>query len=245
MRSACGSTAGRSSAPPRSCSRPAARRRCGRGRRTRPARPARGCCSPTAPARRSPTSRCSSSTRPPSRRPNGADGFLVTEAIRGEGARLLDHLGERFVDELAPRDEVARAIQRRMLETDAAVGRPRHARRRPGAVPERRHRAAARRHRPRARAGAGRAGRALHDGRNRDRPRRPRDRSRACTRSASARAPACTAPTGSPRTRSPNASCSAAGRPMRRSASPRRPRARPDRSRGLRSRMRPTGPRRR
>jgi L-aspartate oxidase len=51
---------------------------------------------------------------------NGADGFLVTEAIRGEGARLLDHNGERFVDELAPRDEVARAIQRRMLETNAA-----------------------------------------------------------------------------------------------------------------------------
>ena len=54
------------------------------------------------PARRSPTSRCSSSTRPPSRRANGADGFLVTEAIRGEGARLLDATGERFVDELAP-----------------------------------------------------------------------------------------------------------------------------------------------
>jgi L-aspartate oxidase len=39
-----------------------------------------------------------------------ADGFLVTEAIRGEGAVLLNHAGERFVDELAPRDEVARAI---------------------------------------------------------------------------------------------------------------------------------------
>ncbi len=50
---------------------------------------------------------------------NGADGFLVTEAIRGEGARLLDRNGERFVDELAPRDEVARAIQREMLATDA------------------------------------------------------------------------------------------------------------------------------
>jgi L-aspartate oxidase len=50
--------------------------------------------------------------------PNGGDGFLVTEAIRGEGARLLDHLGERFVDELAPRDEVARAIARRMLDTE-------------------------------------------------------------------------------------------------------------------------------
>ena len=40
------------------------------------------------------------------------DGFLITEAIRGEGALLLDGDGERFVDELAPRDEVALAIQR-------------------------------------------------------------------------------------------------------------------------------------
>jgi L-aspartate oxidase len=45
---------------------------------------------------------------------NGADGFLVTEAVRGEGARLLNRDGERFVDELAPRDEVARAVQRQM-----------------------------------------------------------------------------------------------------------------------------------
>jgi L-aspartate oxidase len=41
----------------------------------------------------------------------GREGFLVTEAIRGEGATLHDHAGERFVDELAPRDEVSRAIQ--------------------------------------------------------------------------------------------------------------------------------------
>jgi L-aspartate oxidase len=38
------------------------------------------------------------------------DGFLVTEAVRGEGALLCDSQGERFVDELAPRDEVALAI---------------------------------------------------------------------------------------------------------------------------------------
>ncbi|MGA8334858.1 MAG: FAD-binding protein, partial [Solirubrobacteraceae bacterium] len=50
---------------------------------------------------------------------NGADGFLVTEAIRGEGARLLDAAGERFVDELAPRDEVARAVAQQMLLTGA------------------------------------------------------------------------------------------------------------------------------
>jgi L-aspartate oxidase len=37
------------------------------------------------------------------------DGFLVTEAVRGEGALLYDSQGERFVDELAPRDEVALA----------------------------------------------------------------------------------------------------------------------------------------
>jgi L-aspartate oxidase len=39
------------------------------------------------------------------------DGFLITEAIRGEGAHLLDPRGERFVDELAPRDQVALAVQ--------------------------------------------------------------------------------------------------------------------------------------
>ena len=51
---------------------------------------------------------------------DGADGFLVTEAVRGEGARLLGAHGERFVDELAPRDEVARAVQRQMAITGAA-----------------------------------------------------------------------------------------------------------------------------
>ncbi len=53
---------------------------------------------------------------------NGADGFLVTEAVRGEGARLLDAAGERFVDELAPRDEVALAVARRMRDTNAPSG---------------------------------------------------------------------------------------------------------------------------
>ena len=52
--------------------------------------------------------------------PNGVDGFLITEAIRGEGALLLDASGERFVDELAPRDEVARAIQVLMTDTGAS-----------------------------------------------------------------------------------------------------------------------------
>jgi L-aspartate oxidase len=40
------------------------------------------------------------------------DGFLVTEAVRGEGALLVTDEGDRFVDELAPRDEVTLAIER-------------------------------------------------------------------------------------------------------------------------------------
>jgi L-aspartate oxidase len=44
---------------------------------------------------------------------NGHDGFLLSEALRGAGATLLDGDGERFVDELAPRDVVARAIAAR------------------------------------------------------------------------------------------------------------------------------------
>lgn len=49
----------------------------------------------------------------------GREGFLVTEAIRGEGATLLNGAGERFVEELAPRDEVARAIRSTMTESGA------------------------------------------------------------------------------------------------------------------------------
>ena len=44
---------------------------------------------------------------------NGHDGFLLSEALRGAGATLLDDGGERFVDELAPRDVVARAVAAR------------------------------------------------------------------------------------------------------------------------------------
>src|SRR5829696_2353488 len=46
------------------------------------------------------------------------EGFLVSEAVRGEGATLHDAGGERFVDELAPRDAVARAIRAKMDATN-------------------------------------------------------------------------------------------------------------------------------
>lgn len=55
------------------------------------------------------------------------EAFLVSEAVRGEGATLVDEHGRRFAfdvhpdGELAPRDVVARAIARQM---DAQEGRP-------------------------------------------------------------------------------------------------------------------------
>jgi L-aspartate oxidase len=53
----------------------------------------------------------------------GREGFLVTEAIRGEGATLHDSGGERFVEELAPRDEVSRAIHELLAATgERSVG---------------------------------------------------------------------------------------------------------------------------
>ncbi len=51
------------------------------------------------------------------------DGWLITEAVRGEGALLLGADGRRFTDELAPRDQVTAAILDRMAaDGTAAVG---------------------------------------------------------------------------------------------------------------------------
>lgn len=47
----------------------------------------------------------------------GAPRFLLSEALRGEGAVLRNLAGERFTDELAPRDVVARAIVHEMALT--------------------------------------------------------------------------------------------------------------------------------
>jgi L-aspartate oxidase len=51
-----------------------------------------------------------------------ADGFLISEAVRGEGARLKTRDGETFMEkysplgDLAPRDEVSRAIYEEMIK---------------------------------------------------------------------------------------------------------------------------------
>jgi L-aspartate oxidase len=57
----------------------------------------------------------------------GAPRFLISEALRGEGARLVNADGERFMQrehpdgDLAPRDVVARGIARERMRTGRAV----------------------------------------------------------------------------------------------------------------------------
>jgi len=57
----------------------------------------------------------------------GQPRFLLSEALRGEGARLLNHAGEAFMPrydpagDLAPRDRVSRAIARESQRTRAPV----------------------------------------------------------------------------------------------------------------------------
>ena len=54
----------------------------------------------------------------------GAPSFLISEAVRGEGAYLINEKGDRFAHkfddraELAPRDVVARAISQEMSDSD-------------------------------------------------------------------------------------------------------------------------------
>ncbi|TBX07992.1 L-aspartate oxidase [Clostridium perfringens] len=45
--------------------------------------------------------------------------FLISESVRGEGGKLLNCNGERFVDELLPRDIVAKKIYEEMKKTNS------------------------------------------------------------------------------------------------------------------------------
>ena len=119
--------------------------------------------------------------------PAGPDGErsaqqpLVSEAMRGEGAHLVDADGKRFMvgqhelAELAPRDIVAKGIHRVLL---ADRHRPRLPRRpaHPGSghpVPDHHRVVPGGRHRPDRRPDPGRAGRALRQRRRAHRPVRP------------------------------------------------------------------------
>ena len=169
--------------------------------------------------------------------PQEAAGTLVTEAVRGEGGRLVNADGDRFmVDydaermELSTRDRVAlgelhrdhggaRRPQRRRVPRHHPPGQGVHPRAAAAHVPAV-HRVPAARH--------------LHDTAWRSHPprttrwagswwipRRMPPRSTGCSPRASAR-PGCTAPTGSGATRSPRRSCTA-GAPARPPPSSRTP----------------------
>jgi L-aspartate oxidase len=47
--------------------------------------------------------------------------FLLTEALRGEGAHIVNERSERFVDELLTRDEVSRAVFRQLTARPGAA----------------------------------------------------------------------------------------------------------------------------
>ena len=133
----------------------------------------------------------------------GREGFLVTEAIRGEGATLHGPDGERFVDELAPRDEVARAIWDVMQRERVAARVAGHARGRSGAISRTSSRRCARRGSiPRSeQVPVAPAAHYVMGGVACDLA-RASARRRPLRRSARPRAPGCTAPTGWPPTRS-------------------------------------------
>ena len=118
--SACCSTrrdAGARARDARCCSRRAAPDRCSARRRTRRWRPATAWRWRTAPARASRDLEFVQ-FHPTALDVPGQPRFLLSEALRGEGARLVNAAGEAFMTrydpagDLAPRDRVARAIVR-------------------------------------------------------------------------------------------------------------------------------------
>ena len=99
----------------RPSSRPAAARRSGSGRRTRAERSAPApILAHAAGADLADLELCQFHPTALALPGERLDGWLITEAVRGEGALLLGADGRRFTDELAPRDQVTAAILDRM-----------------------------------------------------------------------------------------------------------------------------------
>ena len=160
--------------PAAPCWPPAGRRRCGRARPTRPARSGSAWRWPTPRAPAWPTSSSCSSTPPRWSATAARDGFLITEAVRGEGALLLD-AERRAVRGRAGAARPGGAGHRGApARAGHALGGPGPAAGGPGPLPQHRRRAGRRGHRPRPGPGAGRPGLPLHDGRRGHRPGRAR-----------------------------------------------------------------------
>ena len=180
-------TASARSSPARWCWPPAAWARSSRPPPTRRCPPATASRWRCGPARRSPTSSSSSSTRPRSFLPgneHAAQQPLISEALRGEGAHLVDGDGKRFMvgPARAGRAGAARRGGQGHPPGDAAPtgadhvypGRPAPRRRVPrAAVPDDRRVLPGRRRRPGRRPDPGRPGRPLRLRRRPHRPARP------------------------------------------------------------------------
>ena len=171
-------------------------------RRARPATASRWRCGP---ASRSAISSSSSSTRPCcSTATAGGRRPLITEALRGEGAILVDAQGNSVtagvhpMGDLAPRDVVAAAIDARLTRDRRPMRLPRRPRDRRlrATFPDRHRGLPGRRHRPDPPTDPGRARRALQLRRRRHRRARPYRSARAVRGGRGGAHRACTAPTG-------------------------------------------------